>query len=420
MKKLKTKLISVLHWSEKYTKTDMIYLTKGGFWAILGQIIVSFASFLLAIAFANLLPKEIYGQYKYVLSLVSILGTFTLTGLTTAIMRSVIRGHEGSLNYAFWQNIKWSAVFFVGSLGIATYYILHGNYFLGISMLLAGCLWPIFVSTNLYSPFLSAKKDFKRSAIYFDIIGNLFPYTCIVLTILITKNPLWLVTMYLLSNTVIGMVLYIRVTKIYKPNKEVDPEFLHYSKHLSLMNILNGVASNIDQILVFHFIGPIQLAIYNFAVAIPNQIKGPVKNLSNLIFPKYSERSDLEIRKGMRNKISVMLLTLFVIIVVYILLTPFIFKIFFPKYTDAVFYSQIFSLSLLWAASTPASVYLSAKKKIKEQYIINVLMSIAQIIIVSIAVIFGGLLWLIIARVLIRFLFGIISIKLFRSSAVGV
>jgi len=64
IKKLKDKIYRLLRRSEKYFKTDMVYLAHGGFWLTLGQIISSAASFLLAIAFANLLPKETYGTYK--------------------------------------------------------------------------------------------------------------------------------------------------------------------------------------------------------------------------------------------------------------------------------------------------------------------------------------------------------------------
>ncbi len=67
MQTLRAKICNFLRWSEKYIKTDMIYLVKGGFWLTLGQIISSVSSLLLVIAFANLLPKETYGIYKYFL-----------------------------------------------------------------------------------------------------------------------------------------------------------------------------------------------------------------------------------------------------------------------------------------------------------------------------------------------------------------
>ena len=121
MEKLKDKSLKVLRSLESYTKTDMVYLTQGGFCAVFSQIIVSCGTFLLAIAFAHFVSKESYGQYKYVLSLAGILGTFTLNGLGTAVVKSVAEGFEGTLRYAFWENIKWSVLFFCLSFSGGTY-----------------------------------------------------------------------------------------------------------------------------------------------------------------------------------------------------------------------------------------------------------------------------------------------------------
>lgn len=169
---------------------------------------------------------------------------------------------------------------------------MHGNSTIGIAMLIMGSLLPFWNSTNLYCSYLEAKKDFRRSAVYFNIIGNLFPTFCLFVTILLTNNPLWLVIVYFASNTIIGIILYFRVVRIYKPNNKVDSGTLNYSKHLSLMGILGGIVSNLDQILIFHYVGAVDLAIYNFAVAIPSQIKGPMKGLASMIFPKFVERSN--------------------------------------------------------------------------------------------------------------------------------
>lgn len=396
----------------------MVYLTKGGSWLTASSVVVSFMSFLLAISFAHFLPKEIYGQYKFVLAMAGVLGTFTLTGLGSSVMRSISRGFEGTLHYAFWVNIRWSVLCFLGALGLSIYYFINGNSSLGLSMLIVGSLSPFLSSANLYSSYLTAKKDFRRHAIYFDFLGNLFPYIALFLTMIITDSPLWLIFTYFSSNTLIGMILYKKVVKIYKPKPEIDKESLGYSKHLSLMNILNGVANNIDQILVFHYIGAAQLAIYNFATAIPNQTKGPLKGLTSLMFPKFVERDGEEIHAGMKHKYWIMFLASLVMIVGYVLIAPFIFNTFFPKYTDSILYSQIFAISFLTITFNPAGIYLAAKKKIKEQYIGTIFISIIQIIMVAISVIYWGLLGLIVARVSVRLLSGLVNLITYSYSVI--
>src|SRR3990167_1429927 len=94
--------------SESFFKTDMIYLAKSGSWLSLSQGIAMLAGFLISIAFANLFPKESFGTYKFVLSMVAILGVFSFTGLNTSIIQSTARGFGGSLRQGFRISFKWS------------------------------------------------------------------------------------------------------------------------------------------------------------------------------------------------------------------------------------------------------------------------------------------------------------------------
>jgi O-antigen/teichoic acid export membrane protein len=413
VKTLRGKVYNLLRTSEKLFKTDMVYLAKGGFWATFAQFFVSLSSFGLAVAFAHFVSKEAYGEYKYVLSIVGILGAFTLSGLGQAVLRSVSRGFEGTLHYAFWKNIRWSVLFFILALAGSVYYFANGNTSLGTSLLFAGALWPFWSSTNLYGSYLIGKKDFRRSALYFDILGNIFPAAALIVAMFLTEKPMWLVIVYIASNTLIGLILYRRVTGIYKPNTEVDGEALTYGKHLSFINVVNNIAANIDQVLVFQYIGAAELAIYNFALAIPNQAKGPLKNLANLMFPKFVERDEKEIQAGMRHKYILMFLAGLTLAAGYIIAAPYIFDILFPQYSESVIYSQIFAISFLSITFNPADTYLAAKKKIREQYIGSILTSILQIGAVCIGVIYWGLLGLVVARVCVRFISNWISASLY-------
>jgi O-antigen/teichoic acid export membrane protein len=414
MEKTASPVRSFINKSEILLKTDVMYLAKGSFWNILSQIIVSSSTLLLAIAFARFSSKETYGQYKYILSIANILGTFTLTGFGTAVVQAVSGGHEGTLRYAFWKNIQWSIPFFLGCLGTSIYYFVNANTSFGVAFLFIGSLSPFISSTNLYNAYLSAKKDFKRSAIYYNIIGNLFPALCIFVTIFLTQKPLMLVIVYFVSNALIGIILYKRVVDLYKPNDSVDSGALSYTKHLSFLGVLGSLADNIDQILVFHYIGAAQLAVYNFAIAIPSQVKGPLKGLSGLMFPKFVEREEKDIKAGIRNKYLLLFLASICIIVAYIFAAPYVFKFLFPKYSSSIFYSQLFSISLLWMVSIPAETYFVAKKKIKEQYIINILDASIQIVLFYLGVLWYGILGLIIAQIVTKITQGIVRMIVYE------
>ena len=73
--------------------------------------------------------KNTYGNYKYVLSLVGILGAFSLSGINTAVIQSVAQGYEGALAQGFRLNLKYSAGIIGLSLALA---FVTGNMFLGL------------------------------------------------------------------------------------------------------------------------------------------------------------------------------------------------------------------------------------------------------------------------------------------------
>src|ERR1041384_6093938 len=107
MENWRVKATETLHKSENLLQTDITYLLKGGFWLSASQVIATLSGFLMSIAFANLISKEAFGIYKYALSVAGIIGALSLTGMGTAVTRSVAKGFE-SLRQGFRTNLKWS------------------------------------------------------------------------------------------------------------------------------------------------------------------------------------------------------------------------------------------------------------------------------------------------------------------------
>ncbi len=418
MPTLRNRLYHLLRWSEKYTKTDMVYLTRGGFWSVLAQLAASLSTFFLAVLVARFLPKEIYGQYKYILAVVALLSSFSLTGLGTAVFQSVARGFDGALTEGFSLNLRWSILTFFGALLFAIYYFLQGNSQLAIGVLIGGSLSPLFTSANLAGVFLNAKKDFARGALYFGIVETLVSVGALMLAVVFTQNPLILVIVYFGGNTLATYLLYRRVVRLYQPDRaNRDPGMLTYAKHISLMGIIATIAGNLDQILIFHFVGPIELALYNFAIAIPDQTKGLVKGMSVMLLARFTNRSTAEISAGMRNKMLWLFFSSITFVVLYALLVPSFFALFFPNYSDAVPYSKLYALSLLSLCFSPASTYLVAKKKVREQYALNISLAILQAGAMLIGVVYWGLTGLIVSQIIIKVGGGFLTYVAYRTSS---
>ena len=391
-----------------WLKTDINYLIKGGFWLSSGQVVSAISTFILAITFANILPKEVYGTYKYIISLGGILSMFSLSGISDATMQSVAQGHDGALPQAFKLNLLWSIPMLVASCIGAGYYIIHDQIGFAIGIILIGLLSPLFNSASFYGVFLHAKKEFKAATFYWTI--TTFSVTALmVLGIFFIPNPIILVGIYFGANCLTNLFFYWKTIHRYHPSKgPQDPGLVTYSKHLSLINIVGTLAGQLDSILVFHYVGAAELAIYSFATALPDQIKGMFGALARLAFPNFAQRSAKEIRATIFDKYLKLFIFGCVTVGVYMFAAPYIYTWFFPKYSSAIVYSQIFALSILNVALFPSSTYLAAKKKVREQYFSNFATYIFQIASLYIMMMLYGVLGLIVARVATRW-FGSIS-----------
>ena len=383
IQKLKNKIYKLLRKSEKYTKTDMVYLVKGGFWLSFGKIISSISAFALSIAFANLLSSEDYGTYKYILAIVSMLGISSLPGMNTALITSVAKGYEGNIKKAIKIKFKWSLLGAIMSLFISLYYFLNSNTTLSIGFLIAGIFMPIIEAFVIYGPFLQGRKLFKISAIY-SVITQLSIVISIILALFFAKKIVIIIFLYYVITALVGITLMRITLKKYKLNNKTDKTYIKFGKNLSVMNVIGTIASKLDQILMWHFLGATPLAIYSFAIAPITQIQGVLKSINILSLPKFSSQDPKLIKKNLNKKINQFILTLIIPVIIYIIIAPWIYKIFFPQYISSVVYSQIFSISLLFFPQRLISQALTAHEKTKILYKLKIINSSIKILLLSI------------------------------------
>ena len=412
IKEFKVWLYQFLRKTQKYTGTDNIYLAKGGFWLILGQVISTAASFLSAIAFANLLDPVIYGNYRYVLSLVGILSIFTLPGMGIAIAQAAARGLEGSFYQGFKEKIKFGVLGSIAAVGLAGYYFFRGNYILPVPLLISAIFLPLMLASQVYSSFLTGKKLFNFQVKY-TTLSQIISVGIIITVLFLTKNLFWLIAVYFVSHTFLNYFFYLITKRKFKPNKKEDPKTLSYGKHLSLMNIFPQIAFYLDRVLVFHYLGAADVAIYHFAITPPEHIKGFLKIIQPLALPKFALKEKKEIKKTIFKKMVEFFLFLLPIIGLYILIAPFLYKLFFPQYLDSIFYSRVFAISLIGIIAILPFTVLQSQMAKKRLYQWNIFTSLIQILFLLVFVSYG-LLGIILARVIARFISVGISFFLIR------
>lgn len=368
MDSIQTWVVRLLRWSEKYTKTDMVYLAQGSFWLILGQILSASTALGAAIFFGHAATQDTYGNFKYILSLAGLFAAFSLTGVGTSVTQATARGKEGVLSQGFRLSLKWSIGIAIASLGTAAYYyFIDHNNFTATSLLIVALLVPLINSFSLYDPFLVGKREFGRDTIYSFLVYTL-PTVAVILSFLfISQRAIVMVASYLVTQTIVSGLLYLNTLRLAQNHTE-DPEMLSYSKHLSVMGLVNVIADKIDSIAIFTFLGPAQLAIYSYAIAMPEQIKALIKMIVPLSIGKYAERTMEEIQGSIHRRLTLLFAVILVTVLLYIVAAPYLFALLIPVYMDAVGYSRLYALSLIFGFTTPLFSILQAHKNTRVLY----------------------------------------------------
>lgn len=417
MQSLREKIHCLLRWSEKYTKADMVYFASGNFWMIAGRFIGIGSGVALTIVFANLLPKEIFGTYKYIISLAGFLTAFSLTGMGTAVARAVAQGFDGILRKAFYVSMKWSLLGSIVAASGAFYYFLQGNPTLGFSLSCIAALSPFINSGGISKGFFLGKKEFKKPALY-GIPRNIIAVTAIIITVLVTNNVVALIVVYFLVNAVLSLGMYWYALRLYRPKtmeeNTVVNETFHYAKHLSVVGFFTQAVSELDKLLLWHFTGPAQLATYTFATAPVRELRNITENIFPLAFPKFAGKPINEIKKTIVFRMTQMFFVTLPIAALYILMAPYLFKLVFPQYLDAVLYSQIFVLVLLLQPRGFIGTVISSHAKVEETYIMTLSDSLVRALLLFILLPLYGVLGAIIALLLAEFIHTIILLILFK------
>lgn len=400
--KLRQKFFNILKRSERYTHTDMAYLAKGGFWLTVGEVASTVLSLALAVAFANLVPKETYGTYRFVLSMSGILAIASLQGMSTAVVQATAKGFEASIFSALKTKLRWSIAGSLGALALGGYYLIGGNNALAAAFLIVSIFLPAAYSFGIYSSFLTGKKLFRYVS-QFRVASQLAVSTALIGVLWFSEN-LYLLLFAYFALTALAHIFFFRMAvKKFPPQGQDDPGVRSYGKHLSFVSIVGAVATHIDSVLLFYYLGPAPVAVYNLAIAPVERLRSIFANIRLLVLPKFSAHDKDATQRTLFKKIGLLMLLLAAVIGMYYLAAPFLFEIFFPKYLEAVSFSRFYAISLIVAGSLPGT-FLASQKAIKEQYVASIVPGVAKIALMILLVIPYGIWGVVVANVLARIL----------------
>lgn len=400
--------------AEQKFKTDVRYLLSGGFWLGMGQVFSMLGTLAVSIAFANLMSKDAYGIYKYVLSIIGTLSIASLSGIDTAIAQAIARNYEGTFIPGLRKKIIWGLGGAMIGFIIGIYYFIQANTLLGYAIIIGCLFFPFMNAFSLYNGILNGRKLFKTYSFY-NVIIQLLASAFLILALFLTHNVLIVLGVYFLANTLLNLMFLTIALKRFPLNDNQDPETIPFGMHLSAMEIINTVSNQLDKILVFQFLGAAQLAIYTIAVAPTEQLKGLLKNVNFLALPKFATRTKEEIKNGINQKLINFAMLISLMVGVYIIIAPFFFRLFFPQYLESIPYSQVIAISVVTAILAAfLSTAMRAQASKRELYKFNIYSNISNIVLLFFGVYFYGLWGVIFARVINRLFLLVLSYRLIK------
>ncbi len=273
-----------------------------------------------------------------------------------------------------------------------------------MSFVIVGICFPLSAALASWGDYVAGKKRFDLQARY-NVVLWVGTALCFVAAILLRPTPFMLVLTMSVVPVLLQALILRHVLAILPPSGTHENGTGSYGKQLSVLEALSTVTLYVDRLLIFTFLGAHETAVYAFAMAPTEQIKGLLKSVQTIALPKVANRSLAEIREGFFRKTAVFAAGCAAAALAYILAAPFLFRLLFPKYMESVGYSQWLAVSLIGViAVLPSSVFL-AHKLLREQYQYQLISSLVSLVLMAVLIVWYGLPGAVMARVAGR-LFG--------------
>ena len=404
----------VLSALERFTRIDLRQHAKSWTWLMSGQAVGTATALLLAIGYSHFLSKETYGTYKYVLSIVGILGVLAMPGMDSAAQRSIARGQDG----VFWQTFRkrllggGAATLVAAAIGL--YYFSQGHTLLAAIFFAVAPFLIFFEPLGHYTSLLMGKQLFKQLTFY-SVLLQTSAAAIIFATVVLTDNLLLIVLSYLATFTLIRAMILLRVVHTFPPNNVASEGEVAYGTHMTVINLLGIGSSNLDAILLWHFLGPVPLAIYSFAQAAADQARKAFKLVTTAIaFPKFASQDKELLKKTLGRKILLAHLATIPLAFLFVLIIPPVYRLVFPAYTESIIYAQVMAALLALSPMRFYSTAIAAHAGTKTLYTLGVTQSVLQTVLYLLMIPLFGIWGVILATTIQQFLSNILAFRLFK------
>ena len=235
------------------------------------QLATIFMGLLTSVLWVRYLSKETYGQYKLVLSFLTIVLGICLPGMSESLTISAAKKFDGNLKKIF--NLKLVAGL-VGSIiliGIGSYYW-SSDPEIAIGVFIIAGFFTLRQLETLWAPWVNGKGNLVLLAKFQLLL--LIPGILSV-SIVIGFNLLHLYYVLIISQSIwvifILLILYYNFSYL-RENQLEDKKTIHYGFFVSGISLL-GLVTGLDKFIIDKYLSVEDVAIYSVAMIFPSQMK---------------------------------------------------------------------------------------------------------------------------------------------------
>ena len=381
----------MLAWVRDAFRIDSAYFIHSSFWALLQNSVGFLLGTLLQVALARLLTRSQLGEYDLIASLMGLFTLAAVPGINQLVVQASARGQDGVLQQGFKISIFGLSLSIPILLSVSSFYAIHGEYTVGLGLVVLGLTSVIRLPSHLYEPFLQGKKRFDLTAL-FSFLSSLAVTSGIIVSAFIAKSVLILISVQGVIQAALDAGFF-AITRSFMRSKGRDKELFSYGLFLTITSIVPIISGAIDKVLLAALFTTSELGLYFVATTIPAALQRFAQALTDVTFPKIAtlSREDQELTVK-RHSLTLFIMTVFLCGALLFLL-PWVIPLIFTKaFLDATLYAQLELVSfVLFPLNVFLANFLTVQRRRSSQILISVVPSGAKIILSFICIPFFGI-----------------------------
>ena len=198
---------------------DVKFFSKNFSWLMASSVFQMLFGLAVSVVLARLASKQAFGEYNFLISVITILSIVSIPGLNTSVFKSASEGKDATFLKAFRLMLLWSLLGIPIIFGLGLYYSSIGSRLIAICLFSAALFFPLYYPTQLWVHFLQGKEKFSQFARY-NIISNALRTAAILAAIFISRGSIVAAFLtFFFSNIIVSLYIHSKVAKLVSNDK---------------------------------------------------------------------------------------------------------------------------------------------------------------------------------------------------------